>query len=117
MNVVRFNKFASFFILLAGLLSAARLNAQNLTLEGQTGGFLTPTAYVVESTKGHFFSPPAVGYHFIDASAVIGDVQTVSATEGFANRAEVGYTRSIHTMGDATNANQAPSAICGTSMG
>ena len=106
MNVVRFNKFASFFILLAGLLSAARLNAQNLTLEGQTGGFLTPTAYVVESTKGHFFSPPAVGYHFIDASAVIGDVQTVSATEGFANRAEVGYTRSIHTMGDATNANQ-----------
>jgi hypothetical protein len=43
-----------------------------------------------------------VGYHFINAKTVIGDFQTFSFTEGFANRAEVGYTRSYHTLGDAT---------------
>ena len=89
-------------ILLASLL-AGRANAQNLTLEGQTGGLLTPTAYVVESGKGHFFSMPAVGYHFINAKTVIGNFQTFSITEGFANRAEAGYTRSYHTEGSATN--------------
>jgi len=75
--------------------------AQNLTLEGQTGGFITPTAYVVESAKGHFFSVPAVGYHFINANQVIGDVHTFSIAEGFANRAELGYTRSVHWTGDS----------------
>jgi len=82
---------------------AGRANAQNLTLEGQTGGFLTPTAYVVESGKGHVFSHPAFGYHFINAKTVIGDFQTFSATEGFANRAEVGYTRSYHTLGSSVD--------------
>ncbi len=75
--------------------------AQNLTLEGQTGGFLTPTAYVVYAEKGHFFSHPAIGFHFIDASKVIGNIETVSLTESFASRAEVGYTRSIHQFGDS----------------
>jgi len=90
------------FVLCLALLAlpAARLKAQHLTLEGQTGGFLTPTAYVVYTEKGQFFSHPAVGVHFIDASLVIGKVETVSVTEGFANRAEVGYTRSIHQYGD-----------------
>ena len=75
-------------------------NAQNLTLEGQTGGFITPTAYVVQSAKGSFFSHPSIGYHFIHAGDVIGDVQTASITEGLGNWAEVGYTRSAHTNGD-----------------
>jgi hypothetical protein len=75
--------------------------AQNLTLEGQTGGFITPTAYVVESAKGHVFSVPAIGYHFINANKVIGDVHTFSIAEGFANRAELGYTRSVHWTGDS----------------
>lgn len=83
------------------LLSAARLHPQNLTLEGQTGGFITPTAYVVYSAKGQFFSHPAVGYHFVNASSVIGNVHTFSIVEGFANRAELGYTRSVHTEGDS----------------
>ena len=74
---------------------------QNLTLEGQTGGFITPTAYVVESAKGHFFSVPALGYHFINANQVIGDVHTFSIAEGFATRAELGYTRSVHWTGDS----------------
>jgi hypothetical protein len=95
-------------IAICGLVSmtmpfASRLMAQNLTLEGQTGGFLTPTAYVVYAEKNHFFSHPAVGYHFIDANKVIGDVHTFSIEEGFANRAEVGYTRSVHWTGDSTS--------------
>jgi hypothetical protein len=83
------------------LLPCSRLSAQNLTLEGQTGGFLTPTAYVVYGEKGHFFSHPAVGVHFINASKVIGNIETLSITESFANRAEVGYTRSFHQFGDS----------------
>jgi hypothetical protein len=85
---------------LAAALAAGALHAQQLTLEGQTGGFLTPTAYVVYTARGQFFSHPAVGFHFIDASAVIGKIETVSITEAFANRAEAGYTRSIHQYGD-----------------
>jgi hypothetical protein len=73
--------------------------AQNLTLEGQTGGFITPTAYVVESAKGSVLSRPSLGFHYIRAGDVIGDVYTASITEGFANRVEVGYTRSAHTNG------------------
>jgi hypothetical protein len=88
-------------IFAAALLLSSRLDAQHLTLEGQTGGFLTPTAYVVYTDKGHVFSHPAVGYHFVNTSNVIGNVQTVSFVEGFANRAEVGYTRSIHTLGNS----------------
>jgi len=83
------------------MLSASRLNAQHLTLEGQTGGFLTPTAYVVFTEKGKTFSHPAIGYHFINTSAVIGNVHTFNFVEGFANRAEVGYSRSYHTLGNA----------------
>src|ERR1017187_8558189 len=83
------------------MLLASKMQAQNLTLEGQTGGFLTPTAYVVYGEKGHFFSHPAIGVHFINASKVIGNIETVSLTESFANRAEVGYTRSIHQFGDS----------------
>ena len=80
---------------------ACQADAQQLTLEGQTGGFLTPTAYVVPSLKGQFFSHPAVGYHFISTSKVIGDIQTFSIAEGFGNRAEAGYTRSVHMDGDS----------------
>ncbi|HEY1985820.1 MAG TPA: DUF3034 family protein [Terracidiphilus sp.] len=83
------------------LLTASHLKAQNLTLEGQTGGFITPTAYVVYSAKGQFFSYPAVGYHFVNTSKVIGDIHTFSIAEGFANRAEVSYTRSVHQEGNS----------------
>jgi hypothetical protein len=97
--------FCRSFAVCAGLAAAvftsSRATAQNLTLEGQTGGFITPTAYVVYSEKGHTFSHPALGYHFVNASKVIGNVHTFSIAEGFANRAEVGYTRSVHTEGNS----------------
>ncbi len=91
--------FQSVVVLGALGLSTTGAMAQNLTLEGQTGGFITPTAYVVESGKKQFFSHPSIGYHFVNAGSVIGTVQTASITEGIANRAEFGYTRSAHTNG------------------
>jgi hypothetical protein len=81
-------------------VAASAAEAQNLTLEGQTGGFITPTAYVVQSAKGQVLSRPSVGFHYIHAGDVIGDVYTASVTEGIGNRAEFGYTRSAHTNGD-----------------
>ena len=93
--------FLSCICLVAMLFAINRVNAQNLTLEGQTGGFITPTAYVVYSAEGKKLSHPAVGYHFVNTAAVIGNVQTFSITEGFANRAEVGYTRNVHTLGNS----------------
>ena len=83
------------------LLSPVGAKAQNLTLEGQTGGFITPTAYVVYTEKDHVWSHPAVGYHFVNASRVIGYVHTFSIEEGIANRFEFGYTRSVHTKGNS----------------
>jgi hypothetical protein len=81
------------------LVLSTTARAQNLTLEGQTGGFITPTAYVVPVAKHKLFSMPEIGYHFVAAGPVIGDVQTISITEGVHNFAEFGYTRSIHTDG------------------
>ncbi|MGP8270437.1 MAG: hypothetical protein ACLQLH_10250 [Terracidiphilus sp.] len=93
-------------LLAAAMLLTGRLNAQNLTLEGYTGGFITPTAYVVESEKGQVFSHPAVGYHFIAANAVIGDIHTFGIAEGIGNRAEVSYGRNVHITGDSANFSQ-----------
>jgi len=114
---VKSSKFSQLFVcglFATALLAPGRTNAQNLTLEGQTGGFITPTAYVVESSKGHFFSPPAVGFHFIGAAQVIGNIETFSITEGFGNRAEAGYTRSVHQDGNtpiASSTNEATSSL------
>jgi hypothetical protein len=100
-------KLASCLLLVAAL-PVSRLAAQNLTLEGQTGGFLTPTAYIVDMEKGQAFSHPAIGFHFINASSVIGKIETFSITEGFANRAEAGYTRSVHQFGDQPTTTATP---------
>jgi hypothetical protein len=92
---------AVFGFLAVAMLATRQLNAQYLTLEGQTGGFLTPTAYVVYMEKGQAFSHPAVGIHYIDAAKVIGNIETFSITEAFYGRAEVGYTRSVHQFGNS----------------
>lgn len=98
---MKFSAKKAFLLGVAAGLSALQCHSQILTLEGQTGGFITPTAYVVYSAPGKTFSHPAVGYHFVNASSVIGNVHTFSITEGFANRGEVGYTRSVHMLGDS----------------
>jgi len=84
------------------LASSMPAVAQHLTLEGQTGGFLTPTAYVVYVAKGQTFSHPAIGYHFINTDKVIGNVHTFNIVEGIANRAEIGYTRTAHEKGSSS---------------
>ena len=89
-------------VLIPTLILDGRLNAQNLTLEGQTGGFITPTAYTTYVPKGKFFAHPVVGVHFISASKVIGNIETFSVLESFASRAEIGYTRSVHQTGQDT---------------
>jgi len=95
------HKLAVCGFLAVAMLATQQIKAQYLTLEGQTGGFLTPTAYVVYMEKGEKLSHPAVGFHFIDASAVIGNIETFSITEAFFGRAEAGYTRSVHQFGDS----------------
>ncbi|KAA6461025.1 hypothetical protein DYQ86_12220 [Acidobacteria bacterium AB60] len=95
------NHVRTFVLAFSALFATFQAHPQNLTLEGQTGGFITPTAYVVPSAKGQVFSHPALGYHFVNASKVIGDIHTFSLTEGFANRAELGYTRSVHQEGNS----------------
>jgi hypothetical protein len=92
---------------------ASDVQAQNLTLEGQTGGFLTPTAYVVYAEKGQFFSHPAIGIHYINASKVIGNIETASITESFASRAELGYTRSFHQFGDTGSGSASATVVPG----
>ena len=99
--------------LTVAMLATRQLNAQNLTLEGQTGGFLTPTAYVVYMEKGQAFSHPAIGFHFIDASKVIGNIETFSITEAFYGRAEAGYTRSVHQFGDSGSGSPSATVIPG----
>lgn len=101
MNPPPVKRIALFSSLVASLLAAGHLSAQNLTLEGQTGGFITPTAYVVYSAEGKKLSHPALGFHFVNTSAVIGNIYTFNVEEGIANRAEFGYTRNVHTDGNS----------------
>jgi hypothetical protein len=103
MKLRSFLNFSTCAVFASALLPTAIAGAQNLTLEGQTGGFITPTAYVVPVEKGSFFSHPVIGYHFVNSNAVIGDIHNFNITEGFANRAEVGYTRNVHITGDDPN--------------
>lgn len=101
MNLRLIHKLAVCGFLTIATFTAAHLNAQYLTLEGQTGGFITPTAYVVYMEKGQAFSHPAIAFHYIDSTKVIGPIQTFSITEAFYGRAEAGYTRSVHEFGDS----------------
>lgn len=104
-NLRAFHKLAVCGFLTVAMLAPLQIKAQYLTLEGQTGGFLTPTAYVVYMEKGERFSHPAVGFHFIDANKVIGSIETFSITEAFYSRFEAGYTRSVHQFGDSGSGN------------
>jgi hypothetical protein len=109
----KLNTLVACGLLAAALLTTRQLNAQQLTLEGQTGGFLTPTAYVVYADKGQMFSHPAIGFHYINASKVIGDIETFSVTESFFGRAEAGYTRSVHEFGDSGSGSAQATVIPG----
>ena len=93
----------SAFVLSATMVAAlvgGALQAQNLGLEGPTGVFVTPLAYVLKSPENNLGMPTA-GYHFLDGGSVIGYFSKLSVTEGAFNRIEFGYTRDVHqTAGD-----------------
>jgi hypothetical protein len=73
--------------------------AQNLGYEGPTGVFVTPLAATAAS-PAHGAGHPVIAYHVVAGGPVIGTFNTVSFTEGFAKRFEIGYTREDHAAGD-----------------
>ena len=87
------------FSFLALSLSGSAIHAQSLGYEGPTGIFVTPLASTAASPAkgaGH----PVIAYHVLAGGPVIGTWNTVSITEGFAKRFEVGYTREDHAAGN-----------------
>ena len=79
-------------------MSGPALLGQGLGWEGETGIFVTPTAYIV-STPEHRFALPVVSYHYLNGGDVLGTFSQVSVTSGYANRIEFGYTRDLHSSG------------------
>jgi len=81
------------------LVAVHMASAQGLNWEGQTGAFITPFAYPSPSpSKG--FGTPQVAFHYMNTGSVVGNDMQASFTVGFANRAEIGYTRAIAVDGD-----------------
>lgn len=87
------------FAVVGTLLFAGAAQAQNLGLEGETGVYFTPLAYVAPSPSNSL-GKPAVAFHFLDAGSVIGTFSNISVTEGAFGRLEFGYTRDVHTTAD-----------------
>jgi len=73
-------------------------SAQSLNWEGQTGGFVTPFAYISPS-PAHGIGHPAAGFHYLDGGNVLGGFYEASGTVGFLKRFEVGYSSSMNSRG------------------
>jgi hypothetical protein len=95
---IRPSHLAGWLAVIAFLLPAA-LSAQTIDLEGQTGGYLVPTAYSIPSDIGKKWSEPTISFHYLQAGKVIGDFYISSVTEGYRNWLEFGYTRNSHSNG------------------
>jgi hypothetical protein len=76
--------------------------AQSLGYEGPTGVFVTPLAAIATS-PAHGAGHPVISYHLLAGGPVIGTWSTVSFTEGFARRFELGYTRQDHAAGSSAS--------------
>jgi hypothetical protein len=87
--------FSALLLALTLPIVAHTAQAQSLGYEGPTGVFVTPLASTAAS-PANGLGKPSVSYHFLAGGPVIGDFSTVSVTEGFAKRFEVGYTSEIH---------------------
>ncbi len=93
------------FAWLPGLLTVvliigapAVVRAQAAGWEGETGVFVTPTAYTAsaEGMKVH----PVIAYHYFHAGPIIGDFHEVSTEVGLGKRIEFGYEHEFHVLGD-----------------
>ena len=91
--------FPALLVLMVVLLVRGQLQAQNLGLEGETGVYVTPLAYIAPS-PANSLGKPAIAFHFLDAGSVIGTFSNISVTEGAFGRLEFGYTRDVHTTAD-----------------
>jgi hypothetical protein len=95
----KFAKYISVAALVLGaLFFSQRVNAQSLTMDGESGIFLQPMADVVPSPQ-HKFGGPTISFHAVDAGPVAGNYINIGVEEGFGNWLEFGYTRSNHTDG------------------
>jgi hypothetical protein len=98
------SRWAALIALLVFSFAALTARAQNLSYEGPTGIFITPTAYTAASSEtAHGVDMPAVGFHFMAGGPVLGNFSTLSVTEGFAKRFEVGITVEFHGGGNDYN--------------
>lgn len=97
--LVSANRWAVLALLVMSLFTARAVSAQNLGYEGPTGIFVTPLAATAAS-PANGFGKPVIAYHTLASGPVIGTFSTVSITEGFAKRFEVGYTHEDHVAGD-----------------
>ena len=91
--------FATLALLVALPFATATAQAQSLGYEGPTGVFVTPLASTAAS-PAHGAGHPVIAYHVLAGGPVIGTWNTVSITEGFAKRIEIGYTREDHAAGN-----------------
>ena len=92
-------RLASLAALLTVVLANDRqMQAQALTMDGQSGVFFQPWANVVPAAPKKW-NGPTLSYHAVTAGPVAGDYFNVSIEEGFGNWLEVGFTRDNHTDG------------------
>src|SRR5262249_57730204 len=80
------------FLTLGLLLLAGRVQAQNLGLEGETGGFITPFANTAPS-PANGLGKPVVSYHFLNTGDVVGPFSWISVTEAPVWPGQFGYNR------------------------
>lgn len=80
------------------LLTAPACLAQ-LNWDGQTGGLLTPFAYV-SSSSGRSLGRPGLAFHYMNAGPALGSELQASITFGFLKIGEIGYTHSFNVEGD-----------------
>jgi hypothetical protein len=93
------SQWATLILLFAVSFATSAARAQNLGYEGPTGVFVTPLASTAAS-PAHGAGHPVIAYHLLAGGPVIGTWNTVSITEGFAKRIELGYTREDHAAGN-----------------
>jgi hypothetical protein len=73
--------------------------AQNLNWDGQTGGVITPFAYVTNSPAAGL-GMPTIAYHMVNGGDVLGIQNQVSINVGAFKRIEFGYSRTITSEGN-----------------
>ena len=100
------NHWAMLALLFVFASATHMVRAQSLGYEGPTGIFVTPLAATAGS-PAHGAGHPVIAYHVLAGGPVIGTWNTVSFTEGFAKRFEIGYTREDHAAGNTVGLSSA----------